>query len=100
MTDRSPGASAAWKVCLLALLKPHLKDDEVGRSSAIDAVLMALEAAHNQGLREAALFCRQVATTTHRHGEVAKALAKGIEALAKQATAEATDAARQRQEDP
>jgi hypothetical protein len=58
---------------------------------------MALEAAHGEGLREAALFCRHVATTAHRHGEVAKALADGIEALAKQATAEADDATRQQQ---
>jgi hypothetical protein len=98
MSDAQPENRAEWKDRLVALLRPHLKDDE--RSSAIAAVLMTLEAAHNQGLREAASFCRQVGTAAHRHGEVAKALAEGIEALAKQATAEATHAARQRPAEP
>lgn len=100
MSDAQPESRAEWKARLVALLKPHLKDDERERSSAIAAVLMALEAAHNQGLREGALFCRQVGSTAHRYGEVAKALADGIEVLAKQATAEAAEAARERQADP
>lgn len=100
MPDIQPENDAEWKSGLVALLKPHLKDDEDERSNAIAAVLTALETAHNRGLREAALFCREVATTTHRHGEVARALADGIEALAKRATAEADDAARQRQAEP
>lgn len=100
MPDIQPDNDAEWKSRLVALLKPHLKDNEGERSSAVAAVLMALEAAHSQGLREAASFCRQVATTAHRHGEVARTLADGIEALAEQATAEATDAARERQAEP
>lgn len=61
--------------------------------------MSTLEAAHGEGLREAALFCRQVGITAHRHGEVAKALADGIEALARREDAEADDAVRQRQAD-
>jgi hypothetical protein len=100
MSDAQAESRAEWKGRLVALLRPHLKDGEDERSSAIAAVLMTLEAAHNQGMREAASFCRQVGTAAHRHGEVARALAEGIEALAKKATAEAAAAARQRQADP
>lgn len=95
MTDTNPGDRAEWMVHLLAFLQPHLKDEAGDRSGAIDAVLLALEAAHSEGLHDAASFCRQVATAAHRHGEVAKALADGIEALAKQAAV--AEAARKRQ---
>lgn len=100
MIDPAPEASAEWKGRLVALLKPHLKDDEDERSIALDAVLSALETAYGEGLRDAASFCRQVSTTSHRFGEVASALAEGIDALAKQATAEVADAAQQRHADP
>lgn len=76
MSDAQQENRAEWKAHFVALLKPHLKGGDDERSSAIAAVLMTLEAAHNQGLREAASFCRQVATTTHRRCEVAKALAR------------------------
>jgi hypothetical protein len=92
MSNAQPEHRAEWKGRLVALLKPHLKHDEGERSGAIEAALSALEAAHGEGLREAASFCRQVATTAHRHGEVARALAEGIEAQAKQEDTDAADA--------
>ncbi len=95
MSDLQSENRAAWKARLVTILKPHLRGDEDGPSDAVEAVLAALEAAHREGLREAASFCRQVATAAHRQGEVAKAPADGIEALAKQTAV--AEAARQRQ---
>lgn len=61
---------------------------------------MALDAAHAEGLRHAARFCRTVGTGAQQHGEAAKALAAVIDTMAAQVDEEAAEAARRWQEEP
>jgi hypothetical protein len=100
MSDETPEARAEWKVRLVTSLMPHLKSGEAERSSAINAVLMALDTAHGEGLRHAARFCRTVGTGAQQHGEAAKALADVLDAMAARSDEEAAEAARRWQEEP
>ena len=100
MSDDTAVARAQWKIRLVAFLLPHLKGNEAERDSVINAVLMALDTAHAEGIRHAADFCRTIGTGAQQHGEAATALADVLETMAASAAAKAGDAARRWQNDP
>ena len=100
MSDDTQETRAEWNVRLVVFLLPHLKGDEVERPSAINAVLMALDTAHAEGIRHAARFCRTVGSGAQQHGEAATALAEVTEAMAARVDADAVDAARRWQDEP
>ncbi len=100
MSDDTPEARAIRKAQLVAFLTPHLRGNADERNSVLNAVLTALDTAHSEGLRHAARFCREVGTNARRHGEVAKALADGIELLAKREDERSAEAARKWQDEP
>lgn len=66
----------------------------------LNAVLMALDTAHAEGIRHAARFCRTIGTGAQQHGEAARALADVLEAMAAGEDTAAADAAQQWQEEP
>jgi hypothetical protein len=100
MTGDTPEARTEWKVRLVAFLLPHLKGNAAERDSALNAVLMALDAAHAEGLRRAARFCRIVAAGAEEHGEAADALASSLETTASHEDAETLERARKWQDEP
>ena len=100
MSADTPDARAQWKLRLVAFLLPHLKGNEAEQDSVVNAVLMALDTAHAEGIRHAAHFCRTVGTGARQHGEAATALADVLETMADRADAEAGDAARRWQDEP
>ncbi|MCX4195195.1 hypothetical protein OMR07_06085 [Methylobacterium organophilum] len=100
MSGDTPEARAIWKAQLVAFLVPYLKGTQAERNGALNAVLTAIDTSHSEGLRHAARFCREVGTNARRHGEVAKALADGIELLAKREDERSAEAARKWQDEP
>lgn len=100
MSDDTADAREEWKVRFAAFLLPHLKGDKAERDSVLNAVLMALDTAHADGIRHAARFCRTIGTGAQQHGEAAKALADVFETMAAGVDADAVDAARRWQDDP
>ena len=100
MSDDTTDLRAEWKIRLVAFLLPHLKGNEAERHSVINAVLMALDTAHAEGIRHAAHFCRTVGTGAQQHGEAATALADVLESMAARVDAEASNAARRWQDEP
>ena len=100
MSDETVDARAELKIRLTAFLLPHLKGNEAEQDSVVNAVLMALDTAHAEGIRHAAHFCRTVGTGAQQHGEAARALADVLETMAAGVNADATDAARQWQDEP
>ncbi|MCJ2140056.1 hypothetical protein [Methylobacterium sp. E-066] len=100
MSDHSLEARVKWKIRLVEFLLPHLKGDEAERDGVLNAVLMALDTAHAEGIEYAARFCRTVGTGAPQHGEAAKALADVLETIAARVDDEAVDAARRWQDEP
>jgi O-acetyl-ADP-ribose deacetylase (regulator of RNase III) len=100
MSDNTADPHAKWKIRPVAFLLPHLKGNEAERHSVVNAVLMALDTAHAEGIRHAAHFCRTVGTGAQQHGEAATTLADVLETIAERVEAEAGDAARRWQDEP
>ena len=100
MSEDTPETRAEWKIRLVTFLMPHLNGDEAERDSVLNAVLMALDTAHAEGVRHAARFCRTVGTGAQQHGEAAKALADVLDTMAARIDEEAAEAARRWQEEP
>lgn len=99
MSDNTADPHAKWKIRLVAFLLPHLKGNEAERHSVVNAVLMALDTAHAEGIRHAADFCRTVGTGAQQHGDAATALADVLETMAAGVNADAIDVARQWQDE-
>lgn len=100
MCDETADARAEWKIRLVASLLPHLKGNEAEKDGVVNAVLMALDTAHAEGIRHAAHFCRTVGTGAQQHGEAATALVDVLDTMAARADAEASDAAWRWQGEP
>lgn len=80
----SPETRAEWKLELVAFLLPQLKGSDAERTSTINRVIAALGAAHSEGLRQAALFCREIGRGSPRDEKIANVLAIGIEEMVQQ----------------
>ena len=84
MSMDAPEIRPEWKLDLIAFLLPQLRGSDAERTSTINTVIVALDTAHSEGLRQAASFCREIGRGSRRDEEIARVLAVGIERMTQQ----------------